>query len=152
MVLFLRLLAKPIYRKLTLLSVFFGVGTFTTLITIQNNFSILKFEERTAGNKALLIVKNITQADFCQFTAEARGEQCSAKLTEQSPFVGKVISFFETYEYTVFDPVSEIVFRWTASPVSLVISKFSWFKSSQAPTSAGSLEARKSASKISGTF
>ena len=57
---------------------------------VTSIFSILKFEERTAGNKALLIVKNITQADFCQFTAEARGEQCSAKLTEQSPFIGKV--------------------------------------------------------------
>jgi len=54
------------------------------------DFSILKFEERTQGVKALLIVKNITSADFCKFTAEARGEKCDAKLTEQSPFLGKM--------------------------------------------------------------
>ena len=53
-------------------------------------FSILKFEERTQGGKALLIVKNITTAEYTKFTAEARGEKCDAKLTEQSPFIGKV--------------------------------------------------------------
>ena len=53
-------------------------------------FSILKFEERTVGDRAMLIVKNIVQSDYCKYSAEAKGEKCEAKLTEMSPFVGKM--------------------------------------------------------------
>lgn len=56
----------------------------------KSEFSILKFEERTVGDRAMLIVKNIVKADYCKYTAEARGEKCDAKLTAMSPFVGKM--------------------------------------------------------------
>lgn len=52
--------------------------------------SIFKFEERNVGDRAMLIVKNIVEADYCKYTAEARGEKCDAKLSEMSPFVGKM--------------------------------------------------------------
>merc|ERR1712131_555885 len=56
----------------------------------KTDFSILKFEERTVGDRAMLIVKNIVQSDYCKYSAEAKGEKCEAKLTEMSPFVGKM--------------------------------------------------------------
>ena len=57
----------------------------------------MKFEERNEGATAKLIVKNITTNDFAEFTAEARGEKCKAKLSkaklsEQKPFYGKMDS------------------------------------------------------------
>jgi uncharacterized protein YodC (DUF2158 family) len=54
------------------------------------DFSILKFEERTVGDRAMLIIKNIVKSDYCKYSAEAKGEKCEAKLTEMSPFVGKM--------------------------------------------------------------
>merc|ERR1712168_1637762 len=56
----------------------------------KNEFSILKFEERTVGDRAMLIIKNIVKSDYCKYSAEAKGEKCEAKLTEMSPFVGKM--------------------------------------------------------------
>lgn len=56
----------------------------------HNISSILKFEERTVGDRAMLIIKNIVKSDYCKYSAEAKGEKCEAKLTEMSPFVGKM--------------------------------------------------------------
>ena len=60
--------------------------------TVMMIFSILKFEERTVGDCAMLCVKNITKNEFAKFSAEARGETCEAKLNEKLPFVGKMDS------------------------------------------------------------
>ena len=45
-------------------------------------FSILKFEERNVDDRAMLIVKNITNNEFTKYTAECRGEKCEAQLTQ----------------------------------------------------------------------
>ena len=51
---------------------------------------MLKFEEKFEGNSRKLIVKNITSKDFTDFSCEAKGEKCSAKLTKMSPWVEKL--------------------------------------------------------------
>lgn len=47
------------------------------------DFSILKFEERNVDDRAMLIVKNITNNEFTKYTAESRGEKCEAKLSQE---------------------------------------------------------------------
>ena len=51
---------------------------------------MLKFEEKMCGNLRKLIVKNITEKDFVEFSCEAKGERCAAKLTKKSPWVEKL--------------------------------------------------------------
>ena len=51
---------------------------------------MLKFEEKFSGNTRKLIVKNITSKDFCEYSCEAKGEKCSAKLGKMSPFLEKL--------------------------------------------------------------
>jgi len=46
----------------------------------KKSFSILKFEEVCKGDKRMLIVKNIQNAEFCEYSCEAKNEKCSAKL------------------------------------------------------------------------
>ena len=53
-------------------------------------FSILKYEERWSGDYRQLMVKNITDKDLCEYSVEAKGEKSSAKLSKQSPWVGKI--------------------------------------------------------------
>ena len=43
-------------------------------------FSILKFEEVWKGNDRKLIVKNIQNSEFCEYSVEAKNEKCTAKL------------------------------------------------------------------------
>lgn len=50
----------------------------------RQNFSILKFEPLWDGNWRKLLVKNITDKDYTEFTCEAKGEKCKAKLVKGS--------------------------------------------------------------------
>ena len=52
-------------------------------------FSILKYEDIWEGDYRKLLVKNITSKDMMEFSCEAKGDKCSAKLSEQSPWTGK---------------------------------------------------------------
>ena len=58
----------------------------------NRNFSLLKYETLWEGDYRKLLVKNITQKDLIEFSCEAKGEKCNAKLSKMSPWVENIES------------------------------------------------------------
>ena len=48
---------------------------------------MLKYEEVFQNDVRKLIVKNITAKDYCEYSCEAKGERCYAKLVKKSPWI-----------------------------------------------------------------
>lgn len=57
---------------------------------LSSNSQILKFEMIQSGNRQSLIVKNVTQADYCKYTANCNGEKKEASLMPKKAFLQKM--------------------------------------------------------------
>ena len=71
---------------------------------------MLKYEEVFQNDVRKLIVKNITPKDFCEYSCEAKGERCYAKLTKKSPWVVPISQVEDCLKFNQFVPaISEMV-------------------------------------------